>query len=197
MPFTLDEFDKARLFNYGFRYQNTTGLRISTAHKFCEVHQMGFFVDTSRQLTDWLGCPGCSGLADYTEESYLEAARGRVTIGRDMNWWFPQLLRYRFLREFAGRLTDVLIGCEAHGKLNVHPVAHHLNGVGCPDCAALGPQPHGKPFYRAKIAHPDGLPFYRVGVSFDKADELKENLPPAGARPRYLLDDPFEWFPMG
>ncbi|MGL5216397.1 MAG: hypothetical protein ACRC8R_14905 [Aeromonas hydrophila] len=198
MAFTLEEFDKARRFVFGERYRIVTGRKVNTAHKFCEVHQMGFFVDTTRQLTDWLGCPGCSGLADYTEESYLEAARAMHTVGPIQVWWFPQLLKYRFLREYGDRITDVLIGCEVHGVLhNIHPVAHHLRGAGCPKCAALGPQPHGKQLYPAKIVHPDGLSFYRIGASFNKADELKEALPPAGARPRYLVDDPFEWYPMG
>ncbi|MFM5395173.1 hypothetical protein ACEUAB_13615 [Aeromonas veronii] len=197
MAFTLEEFDKARRFVFGARYRNVTGRNVNTAHKFCEVHQMGFFVDTTRQLTDWLGCPGCSGLADYTEQSYLEAARAMHTVGAIQVWWFPHLLRYRFLREYGDRITDVLIGCEVHGALRVHPVAHHLRGAGCPGCAALGPHPHGKPIYQAKINHPDGLPFYRIGVSFNKADQLKQELPPAGANRHHFPDDPFDWYPMG
>ena len=197
MAFTLEEFDKARRFVFGARYRNVTGRNVNTAHKFCEVHQMGFFVDTTRQLTDWLGCPGCSGLADYTEQSYLEAARAMHAVGPIQVWWFPHLLRYRFLREYGDRITDVLIGCEVHGALRVHPVAHHLRGAGCPGCAALGPHPHGKPIYQAKINHPDGLPFYRIGVSFNKADQLKQELPPAGANRHHFPDDPFDWYPMG
>lgn len=125
MTITTEEFISRAKEIHGERYGYDRVRYINGNSKVeitCPIH--GVFFQTPQSHLRGNGCAKCGGTATLTNEDFI--VRARIIHG----WKYD----YSEVR-YVNIQTPVLISCPSHGVFAQTP-ASHLNGSGCPQCAA-------------------------------------------------------------
>lgn len=119
----INDFKKV----HGERYDYSKVNFIKTSQKVCvgcKIH--GYFYVTPNHHLKGVGCSKCGGSCRSDKEEFTEKA----------NVLYNNIYDYTLV-EYVNANTKVCIGCSKHGLFWKTP-SKHLNGQGCPKCAAFG-----------------------------------------------------------
>lgn len=119
----IDDFKKV----HGVKYDYSQVHFVKTSQKVCvgcETH--GYFYVTPNHHLQGVGCPKCGGSCKSNKEEFSERANAIYNNYYDYS-----------MVDYVNAKTRVSIVCPKHGIFRKTP-SKHLNGQGCPKCAAFG-----------------------------------------------------------